>query len=170
MSLPLDWWRWVKEQTMPYTFILSSCTCRLSRFVYTYEVLAEEREWRTKGRQRRTKNEKNISSLGSVQKTFLTDKKRTKLRSFGAATAIRAGYTRRWEAAAGRREVEFNIYGGWVHRSLRGMVTKGPAKQKKVSGRTPKATITPPNRYANLKQRTGETINKYCTPRARSSE
>lgn len=39
MSLPLDWWRWVKEQMMPYTLVFSSCTRRLSRLVYTYDGL-----------------------------------------------------------------------------------------------------------------------------------
>lgn len=27
---------------MPYTFVFSSCTCRLSRFVYTYDALPAE--------------------------------------------------------------------------------------------------------------------------------
>lgn len=40
MSLPLDWCRWVNEHTTPYTFVFSSCTRMLSRFVYTYEALA----------------------------------------------------------------------------------------------------------------------------------
>lgn len=47
MSLPLDGWRCVKEHTIPYTLTFSSCTWRLSRFVYTYEVFAEEQRAET---------------------------------------------------------------------------------------------------------------------------